>query len=286
VVEGNYLFTLKNLINKEFEIIPGGSIRWYGDPMAADLQLQTLYRLSSPLNDILADNSGAYNQRVPVHLIMNLYGDMMNPEISFDIDLPTADQITRGRVESAISSEQELNRQAFALLVMRKFVAPPHVAGNGSGGAVAVDNTMEMLSAQVSRWLQDISDVFDIGFNYRPGDEISNDEISLALSTQLFSDKLSVSGNFGVSQGSETNQNPNSIIGDLKMEYKVTEDGKVRLIVYNQSNDFEVANTAQAAYTQGMGILYREEFNTMAEFYCAFHNLLRKKEDREVCVFE
>ena len=284
VVEGNYLFTLKNLINKEFDISPGGTITWNGDPLAAELNLETVYELSSPLNDILADNSGAYNQRVPVNLIMDLGGPMLNPNIRFDIELPESDQITQSRVAAAISTEQELNRQAFALLVMRRFIAPHTVSSSNPGGGILAENSMEMLSAQVGLWLQGITDKFDIGFDYRPGDEISNEEISLALSTQLFSDRLTVSGNFGVSQGNEINQNPSSIIGDLKLEYRMTEDGKIRLVVFNESNQFDVANTNQSPYTQGLGVLYREEFDTIDEFYCGFKNLLRKEEDRIDCV--
>lgn len=283
VVEGDYLFTLKNLINKDFSIRPGGNIVWSGDPLGAELNLDAIYSLSSPLKDILADNTGQYNKRTDVDLVMGLSGAMMNPNIHFDVELPNSDEITKSRVAAAISDEQERNRQAFSLLVMRRFVAPHGVTSNNPGGGVLAENSMEMLSAQVGVWLQGITDKFDIGFDYRPGDEVSNEEISLALSTQLFSDRLSLSGNFGVSQGNEANQNPSSIIGDLKLEYKMTEDGKIRMVVFNESNEYDLANTDQSAYTQGVGMLYKEEFNTIEEFYCGFKNLLRPKEDQLIC---
>lgn len=283
VVEGDYLFTLKNLINKNFSIRPGGNIVWSGDPLGAELNMDAIYSLSSPLKDILADNTGQYNQRTDVDLVMALSGPMLNPNIRFDIELPNSDEITRSRVAAAISNEQERNRQAFSLLVMRRFVAPHGVTSNNPGGGILAENSMEMLSAQVGLWLQGITDKFDIGFDYRPGDEVSNEEISLALSTQLFSDRLSVSGNFGVSQGNDANHNPSSIIGDLKLEYKMTEDGKIRMVVFNESNEYDLSNTDQNAYTQGVGVLYKEEFDTLEEFYCGFKNLLRPKEDQLIC---
>jgi len=283
VVEGDYLFTLKNLINKDFSIRPGGNIVWSGDPLGAELKMEAIYSLSSPLKDILADNTGQFNQRSDVDLVMGLSGPMMNPNIHFDIELPNSDEIIKSRVAAAIASEQERNRQAFSLLVMRRFVTPHGVTSSNPSGGILAENSMEMLSAQVGVWLQGITHKFDIGFDYRPGDEVSNEEISLALSTELFSDRLSLSGNFGVSNGNAANQNPSSIIGDLKLEYKITEDGKIRMVVFNESNEYDLTNTNQSAYTQGVGVLYKEEFDTLEEFYCGFKNLLRPKEDQLIC---
>lgn len=283
VERGQYLFTLKNMINKEFSVRPGGTISWFGDPFAADLNLKAVYKVSASLNDVLPDALNQSGQRVPVDLVMNLTGKMMNPQVMFDIELPTVDEVTKSRVQSVISTDQERNRQAFALLVMRRFVSPPNINRESSIGNAFAENSSELLSSQISNWLSQISDDFNLGFNYRPGDEISNEEIALALSTQLFNERLLVNSNVGVSRGTSANQNPSNLIGDIRLEYKMTPDGKIRLVVYNESNDFRMITTQQSPYTQGVGVLYQEEFNTMNEFYCGFKNLFRKESDRVKC---
>lgn len=268
LTEGRYLFTLKNLINKAFEVVPGGRISWYGDPLAADIDLQALYRVNTSVNELMPGESQRYAQRIPVNLIMNLDGNLMNPGIQFDIDLPTADELTRGRVQSVISNEQEMNRQAFALLVLRRFISPPDISKTNTSIGLA-ENSTEVLSSQLSNWLSQISDDFDIGVNYSPGDQLTNEELAVALSTQLFNDRLLVTGNFGVSQAQNpgSGENPNNLIGDLRLEYMVTPEGKIRLIVYNASNQFELANTQQSNYTQGVGIVYEEEFDSLGELF-------------------
>ncbi len=268
VQEGGYLFTLKNLINKEFEVEPGGKISWFGDPLAADIDLKAIYRLNTSLYDLMADESDQYKQRVPVNLIMNLDGKLLNPSIDFDIVLPSSDELTKTRVASAINTEQETNKQAFALLVLRRFVSPPDIAKTNSSIGLA-ENSTELISAQLSNWLSQISDDFDIGVNYSPGDEISNEELAVALSTQLFNERLLLSGSFGVThaQNANTGDNPNSLIGDIRIEYKITDDGKIRLIVYNESNEYDLANTQQSRYTQGFGIVYQQEFDTLYELF-------------------
>jgi len=285
LLKGNYLFTLKNLLSKEFSVRPGGTISWYGDPFAADLNLKTVYKVSASLKDILPDDvTGASGQRVPIDLVMSLSGKMFKPSVAFEIELPTVDEVTKSRVQSVISTDQERNRQAFALLVMRRFVSPPNINRETSASSNAfAENGTELLSSQISNWLSQISDDFNLGFNYRPGDEISNEEIALALSTQLFNDRLAISSNVGVSRGNTANQNPSNLIGDIRIEYKITPEGKIRLVVYNESNDFRMVTVQQSPYTQGVGVLYQEEFDNWDEFSCGFMNLFRKKEEQVKC---
>ncbi|MDG1766531.1 MAG: hypothetical protein P8H98_07030, partial [Flavobacteriales bacterium] len=55
--------------------------------------------------------------------------------------------------------------------------------------------------------------------------------------------------------------------GDLKVEYKVLPNGKIRIIVYNESNEFDVTNANRSNNTQGMGIVFQEEFNSLQELF-------------------
>ncbi len=282
VVKGEYLFTLQNLINKDFDIKPGGSINWYGDPFLADIDLETVYKLSAPLYDLLGstDDNQNYNKRVPVELSMDLEGKLLNPGIAFDVNLPSSDEITRNRVKSIISTEQEMNRQAFSLLVLKKFLSPSNFTGEQHNQLGIAENSSEFLSSQLSSWLSGITEDVDIGVNYRPGDEISSQEIALALSTQLFSDKLFISGNLGVTRGNEQNRNPNTLIGDVRIEYLLGKEGKIRLLVYNDTNNFDINTTNfENNSTQGVGLLYKEEFDSWDEFVSNFKSLISKKKD-------
>jgi hypothetical protein len=274
ISSGNYLFTLKNLINKDFQVQPGGTISWYGDPYNAELKMAAVYKVNASLSDVLVDvNSNG--KRVPVDLIMNLSGKMMNPGVDFNIQLPSVDPMTKSRFESVVSTEQERNRQAFALLVLRQFVSPPNIVKTETNFGV-VANSTELLSSQISNWLSQISDDFNLGFNYRSGDQISNDEIALALSTQLFNNRVQLSGNFGVSKGNATNQQPSNYIGDVKVEYLLDKEGKLKLIAYNESNNYRNVSTQQTPYTQGVGVVYQTDFDVMQELIDGWKNKLKR----------
>lgn len=286
IENGDYLFTLQNIVNKRFDIKKGGTIKWSGIPYKADLNISAIYKARASIKTFFPEDStnSAYKKRYPVDVQMNMTGDLLSPEINFDIGLPTVDASTRQTVLSYINNDAEVNRQVFSLLILNSFVTPYQLSNTGGGGPnvanAAGANTSEMLSNQLSNMLSKISNDFDIGVNYRPGDAISKDELEVALSTQLFNDKLSVEGNIGNNTNSQT---ANNLVGDVNVDYKLTEDGKVRVKAFNKANDNSQTNI-NGAYTQGVGIFYREEFNTIGELYKQYLQTIKgwgKKKEEE-----
>ena len=101
--------------------------------------------------------------------------------------------------------------------------------------------------------ISSFTDEFEIGFNYSPGDSISDDELSIVMSTQQFNDRLLINTNLGMTSSNDLNKDPNSFIGDVNLEYKLSKDGNLRLHAFNQSNEYDLSNQDQTNYTQGIG---------------------------------
>jgi hypothetical protein len=283
IENGDYLFTLQNIINKRFDIEKGSLIKWSGIPYKADVNINAVYKARASLKPFFpSDSSSTYKRRYPVDLRLMMTDQLLAPEINFDINIPTVDAGVRQQVMSYINTDAEMNRQVFSLLILNSFVTPPQLTGAGTGPDVAsagISNTSELLSNQLSNMLSKISNDFDIGVNYRPGDEISKEELGVALSTQLFDDKLSIDGNLGVNGNNNTNnanQNTNNIVGDVNVDYKITDDGKFRIKAFNKANDNNQIYTT-GPYTQGVGILYREEFDTIGQLYQRYLGTIRDR---------
>ena len=280
VDEGDYLFTLRNVVNKRFQIQPGGRITWYGDPFDAQLDIHALYKVRASLYDIVppGERSDAYKKRVPVDVVMHLTDKLMNPEIGFQVRLPSVDESIKAQVTSALSTDQEMNRQVFALIVLNRFLQPPVYAGAGTpttGGNVAGTTTSELLSNQVTNWLSGLSNDFDLGVNYRPGDNITKDEFEVAVSTQLLNERLLLSTNVGVQYGAQAAASSNTLVGDFQLEYLLTDDGKLRAKAFSTTNDRNLNQADQAPTTQGAGVAYRQDFDTVGELWQKVLNLFR-----------
>jgi hypothetical protein len=273
LVDGDYLFTLRNLVNKRFGIEPGGHISWYGDPFDATIDVDAVYRLRAGLYVVMppALRTEAYKKRVPVEVLMHLSKKLMNPDIAFDVKLPTVDEGVRTQVASALATPDDLNKQVFSLIVLNRFLPSDATGGSPDNGNVlgvgATSTTAELVSNQLSNWLSSLSKSFDLGVNYRTGDVITQDEVELAVSTAIFNDRLQINTNFGLAYGAGgTQQGTNSFIGDFSAEYALTQDGKLRFKGFSQSNDRNLNQIDQAATTQGIGLAYKVEFDTFREF--------------------
>lgn len=268
---GTYLFTLESIINKKFEIEDGSKITFVGNPYNSLINVNANYIQKASVVPLFPyDSSGAYKRRYPVISKLSLSGKMISPEITFNIDIPQLDAASKSKIQLLLTDENELNRQFFSLLLLKSFVTPLQYANAGgvSAGSALAANSSEMLSNRLSSALKGISDFVDIGVNYNPGSQTSNQQMELTMSKQMFNNRLSIDGSFGVN--SNQTQNTSQIIGDVNIEYKLTESGRYVLKAFNRTNNNTQMTISGGPYTQGVGVGYKYEFN----------NLFRRKEKK------
>ena len=274
ISQGTYLFTLQNIINKKFSIKPGGFIKWTGSVYTATTNIEAIYNLkASPYNLTFNPED---KPRIPIECELNLSNKLLTPDIKFGLNIPKASD----RLSNIIGnlSGDELNKQILFLLVTNNFFTNQELLAGAeyqetSGNAIG-KTSGELLSNQLSNWLSNISDDFDIGVNYRPGDEISSDEVEVALSTQILNDRVLLNGNVGFGEYQTKTSSTNNVAGNFNVEVMVNKRGSLRLKGFNQVNE----NIAyrNSLYTQGVGIFYREEFNSISDLKIRYMNAVKK----------
>ena len=281
---GQYLFTLQNVISKEFTIENGGYVRWSGDPYDAYVNINANYsNLKASLYDLIPDSTAGYHKLVPVVLKLNISDKLFNPVIKFDIDVKNIDATTESRVKRVINTEEAKYKQAVSLLVIRRFTPADEFLTTGptvKTSDVVGTNAYEFLSAQLSNWASQINENVNVGVNYQPGSNLTQEQLEVALSTSLFNDRVTIDGNVGVANSNSTttaNQNTTNLAGDFNVEVKANKDGRVRLKAFTRSNNNSLINNLNSQYTQGIGVFYREEFNSWNELMQRIRDRFRKK---------
>jgi len=284
IESGDYLFTLQNIINKHFKIDKGSTLRWNGDAANANIDVRAVYKLKSALSDLLNDASEQYKRRVPVECQILLTENLLHPTIKFNINVPNIDAETGGKVRNALNTEEKVSKQFLSLLVINSFFPDMAInemqnqggqSGQNFGSASVSITASELLSNQLSNWLSQLSKTFDIGFKYRPGDQVSNDEVELAISTQLFDDRVAVNGN--VDMGGNRKTSSSAIAGDFDIEYKLTP--KMSVKGFTRANDNLIYE--RSPYTQGVGIFYREEFDNVGELFRKTFGIKKAKKEEK-----
>lgn len=290
--EGAYNFTLYDIINKEFSIKPGSRITWYGDPYGGLLSITALYKqlatLAPILNDQTLANSTQIKRKYPTEVQLKLDGPMLSPTINFDIaanDLPE-NVLVEGRPPvnlkfefnafKARLDEQELKRQVFSLIILKKFSPPDAFSTSGT-----ISNSVsELLSNQLSYWLNQVDQNLEVDFDLGAFDQETFNTFQFRLSYSFLNGRLRVTGD-----GTYTNQSKqsdlSSIVGDWTVDYLLTPDGKFKVKMYSRSNYNQVANSlgTQTAMTTGVSLLYTQSFSQLKELWQKRKKEVAKKEE-------
>lgn len=265
VQSGQFNFTYENLPRKRFDLLDGGRISWAGDPYDALIDVKGVYKVKASLSGLGLDTTSSLRNRVNVDCIIHLTDQLFTPNIRFSFRFPGLDSQLEQTVFSIIDTTNDamMTQQMISLLVLGSF------SYTGADNFSIGNSSLDVLSGQLSGWLSQISKDFDIGLHYRPGDRLTSEELEVALSTQLFNDRVTIDGNFGVLGNRNVSQNASNIVGDVEVSVKLTSDGRFRMKAFNHSNINNWLNISSydnlSPYTQGIGLSYRQEFDSFAD---------------------
>ncbi len=280
ITEGSYDFSIQGAMRKRFEVGEGSSISFDGDPMNnCNMNINATYQTTASLTDLLETSvlETVKNSTVKTLCIARITGPLMSPTIKFDIQLPDADEEVQRMVKAAINTEDMMSQQMVFLLLTGKFYNPEVTQNTASYSTqLAASFATATISSQLNYWLSQISNNVNLGLNYSENsiDASNNRQITANISTNFFNNRLILNGNVGYRNqyGSE------DFIGDFDLEYKLIESGRLRLKAYNKTND-RLYSTA--LYTQGLGIMYREDFDTWQNLYKYYKEVMRKRTPEE-----
>ncbi|MCR5454032.1 MAG: translocation/assembly module TamB domain-containing protein [Bacteroidales bacterium] len=275
---GSYLFSMGTVLSKKFEVVKGGTLRWNGDPMDAIVDIQAMYRLRKvSLYNLMVDERYR-DKKVPVQCLLKMRGNLLTPEISFGVKVEENSDVAQGQLDNL--DEGNINKQMFSLLLLNQFQPLPGLRSSENSMFSDI-NPGEIVSNKINHWLSDVTDKVNVGVNYQMGNQSTSDELDVAVSTQLFDDRVSVTTNLGVG-GESNNQGPNqrtnSVVGEVEVDVKLNKSGSMTLNVYNKANEDELS---EAHYKQGVGLTYRKEFDNFNELWRSIMNSFspRRRED-------
>lgn len=267
VYQGVYDFKYGGLIEKEFEVVPGGSMTWDGNPLQANLNVRALYQTEANPASILENPT--INRPIPINVYVDLSGLLTNVDISFDLEYPNLSSVVKSELEYRISDRESTEIQAMSLIAQRSFYSDM-----GTGRNTHPEN---LLYERAAGLFNDIfsgeEDIFKVGLNYTKGnrtpDQDYSDRVGVTLSTNV-SDRVLINGRVGVPVGGLTRS---VVVGNVEMEILLNEEGTLRAKMFNRESDIQYIGE-ELGYTQGIGLSYSVDFDTFKEL---IQKILNKK---------
>ncbi|ALM50572.1 hypothetical protein AMR72_17790 [Flavobacterium psychrophilum] len=295
--EGAYQMTF-NFIKRKFDIEEGSYILWTGEPTDATVNITAAYKTEIPPIDLVDQQisdpaqRNMYKQKIPINTLLKINGELLKPELSFDIVVPEGNynvatnvlNLTRSRLDQLRQEPSELNKQVFAVLLLNRFIGEnpfSSEAGGTSGESLARQSVSKLLSQQLNNLAGDLVKGVEIDFDlestddYTTGQQQNRTDLNVEVSKRLLNDRLKVTvgSNFGL-EGQQANEETNNIAGDLSADYQLTKDGRYLVRAYRK-NDYQVALQGQVIET-GVAFVITMDYNKFREL---FHRSEAEKEE-------
>ncbi len=256
VWDGLYDFRYKGLFQKTIQVEQNGTITWDGNPTKAQLNLKAIYNTRANPS-VLLDNP-TLNRKIDVTVAINLTGEVMHPNLDFEIEFPGVASTVKSELEYKLQDPEFREQQALVLISTGAF------AGDGSGQSLLASSIAERINSLVADILSNNDSRFVILPSYEPSVKTLNqetaDQFLVQLQTQI-GKRIIINGKVGIPVGGV---NESSIAGDVRVQWLVNKDGSMRINFFNRQANLQFIGEDQI-FEQGAGVSYSVNFDTFKE---------------------
>jgi hypothetical protein len=277
VEKGVYNFIYGGVINKPFQVAKGGVVSWDGDPYNAELNITALHRVKA--NPKILLESLNTNRKIDIDLITKIRGKLFNSSNEFDIVIPNSSSVVASELDFKLNDNDDnaKMRQFFSLLISKSFFNENNIEENGSSAISGT--TSDIISGALSDIFNREGDKFQIDLGYTAGEKNDietqsiDDQVDISMATQI-NNRVLINGKLGVPVGTKTQS---SVVGEVKVEVLVDEQGNLRWTFFNRQNEIQYSEEEEG-YTQGVGLTYQIDFDNLTEM---LEKLKRKKKSKQ-----
>ncbi len=273
VVTGKYNYKFGGLIDKTFDVKPGGTINWEQDPLGAELNMEAVYNLNANPAPLL-DNTGTGSigtRSVSTDVVIGLTGELESPNINFNIEFPGTSSIVQSELEYKLQDPTKEELNAISLLAQGSFVNDASL-----GSDVITGNLAQSVTSMLTDLISSEDDKFQFSLDLQeavrnPNAIIDQRRVGVSVSTQI-NENVFFNGKVGVPVGgtSET-----IVAGNFELQLLLNEEGTLSAKFFSRESEIQEFLSDRVASTQGVGLSYEVDFNSFKELW---RHLFKKKE--------
>jgi len=311
--EGKYNFSFKQLqvlnYRRQFTINSNSVIKWNGDIADADLDVTAYAQIKARLYDLIineVDRVGLSQNEIRdaqimqmVNVQMNMRGSLKEPELSFRLDLAENRSVgtyAYQKLQRINSDDKELLNQVASLLLLEQFVPPEGISNSNAVASGTINNMSQLISSAASSQVTNFANKilgmedlyidltyknYNLAYNSQPFaiDYQNRNEAGVNLRKNFFNNRLvvEVGGVYDWGRANAQSDLTANFAGDFRVQYLLTEDGRIRFNIFRTSNYDGIA--LQTISRQGVGLSYRKSFNGLADLFKSEEKLRREREE-------
>lgn len=315
--EGKYDFSFKQLqvlnYKRQFIINSGSAIKWNGDISDADLDVNAYTQIKARLYDLIMndiDRVALASSEVRdaqlmqmINVQMNMQGLLSAPKFNFKIDLAENRSIGTyafQKLQRINTDDKELLNQVAALLLLEQFIPPEGFNSSAAVSTGTINNMSELAStfasSQITNFTNKVLGMQDLyvgvrykNYNLANGNNtldqlsiINRNEAGINLRKNFFNNRLvvDVGGVYDWGRNTAASALTDNLAGDFRVQYLLTEDGRIRFNIFRNSNYDAIFQ--QNIARNGVGLTYRKSFNGIGDFFRSEAALKREREQEQM----
>ena len=270
ISSGNFHLDALGIATRDFRLTDDSYINFNGDILGSMLEIGAVYRTKAPLGALIGDNSSSVRRNIDCKL--SVTGDLHSPQIGFGIDIPDLDPGTQSLVESALSTQDKVQKQFLSLLISGSFLSDDK-SGIVNNANMLNTTLSEIMMGQLNSILQKLDISLDLGLDFET-DQNGQSLYDIAVSTELFNNRVIVNGTIG-NRLYNTTSSQSELFGDLDIEIKIDKAGALRLTLFSHSAD-QYTSYLDETQRNGVGITYQKDLKSFRDI---FKGIFRRKKD-------
>ena len=270
VTEGTYNYNYQGVIEKEFRVLPGGTLVWEGDPLKAQINIEAVYDKIQANPSVLLENP--INRSIPVTVKIHLTEQLEQPTIDYDLSFPSVNSTLNSELQYRLNDKDSKELQVISLLLTGTFRSELSFGSQDALGLFS-DRIQSMLNEILSTQDGKVQLGVDLQLGQTTPDYETDSRVGVTLSTKL-SENILINGKVGVPIGGV---NETVIAGNFEVEMLINEDRTLSLKFFNRENSIRYFGE-QIGYTQGVGLSYNVEFDNLKEL---FQKIFKKGGNKE-----
>lgn len=266
VTGGEYLFTASEMFSRRFELEPGSTITWDGDPIDAQLDIQATYRTRASLAGLPGRDA---SERIPMVIWLDMTGRVSSPtvDLRLAIDRDERTQVTAiSSLEPILNDEERAAEYATSVLLTNSFRLT--LTGDTQGLTESVDqlafSTLSQLVAnQLNRFVNHALSNVDINLGVQQGTNVQDLDVTYGVALYLLDERLVIRGQ-GVYETAESQTTSDNLQGKITVEVRLNQSVSVEVFYRREDEILETISSTAPSY--GAGVSYQTEFTSWSAF--------------------
>lgn len=260
IQSGSMKVGLLSVYEKKFTIENGSNLNFQGNVPDARFDLRAVYSQRVNLSTLTGSLSSVDNTQkyLQVENVIAISGTLNNPNISFDIRLPNADQSVEEEVFAYIdrNSERDMLNQTLSLLISGSFYNVNSETTTGS--------PLDIVTSFVGNSLTDMVQFVDVNIDYKSATELTNEQFDVNISKDWGRWYLESTLGYGGESRELDASARNGTVLDALIGYRLS--SVLHLFAYNRTNTNDYTRI-DLPYKQGAGLKLTKDFDRWSDLF-------------------